>query len=456
MKKAEILLALKLVSSNYSYNSCSDIVNACKTAFVDSKIAIHMELGSTKVCYLIANGIAPYFLYFLKDLGAGSGYFTIYFDETTTWQVKKQKDIHIAYWSASFKKAIVLYINSTFLGHADADTIKDEIVTLFENQNLDGHNLLQYSMDGPTVNLSFIRKLNKSFALKKIPAVIDLGTCSIHPVHTAFTRGLSTLKFNVEQFANDIYFWFKLSAAHREDYAEVQCAELLEVPSQFFVRQVASHWLSLGVKCQRLVKQFPAISTYFLKTLPESKNKTACVGNQYKRIKDTLANKATIVYLHFVSFLAASLTDFVKLFQSCSSLVHILYDKLNGLLRSVMFKFLKFDLVQGKDGSDLVDLKCDQADNWLPLKEMDIGMGTRLAISKVKHSIRTELRHEFRQCFKIIAIYMQTRLPLANPVLRDLSCLQPKNRKVDKSKSAISRLCLHMKKVTKTDDVCDE
>jgi hypothetical protein len=120
-----------------------------------------------------------------------------------------------------------------------------------------------------------------------------------------------------------------------------------------------------------------------------------------------------------------------------------------------MLKFLKSDLVQG-NGADLVDLKCDLADNWLPLKDMDIGMGTRLAVSKVKHdSRRTELRREFRQYFKTIAVYMQTRLPLTNPVLRDLSCLQPNNRKVDKAKSAISRLCLHMKKVTKTDDVCD-
>ena len=76
-------------------------------------------------------------------------------------------DIHIAYWSASFWKVIVLYIDSTFLDYADADTIKDEIVTFLENHNLDGHNLLQYSMDGPAINLSFIRKLNESFALKK-------------------------------------------------------------------------------------------------------------------------------------------------------------------------------------------------------------------------------------------------------------------------------------------------
>ena len=150
-------------------------------------------------------------------------------------------------------------------------------------------------------------------------------------MHTAFTRGLSALKFDIEQFANDIYFWFKLSAARREDYAEIQCAELIDETGQFFVRPVASHWLSLGAVCKRLVEQFPALSTYFLKTLPKSKNKTACTGDRYKRIKDALADEATIVYLHFVSFLASSLTDFVKFFQSCSPLVHILYDKLNDL-----------------------------------------------------------------------------------------------------------------------------
>jgi hypothetical protein len=104
---------------------------------------------------------------------------------------------------------------------------------------------------------------------------------------------------------------------------------LLDETGHFFVRLVASRWLSLGAVCQRLVEQFPAMSTYFMKTLPASKNKTACVGDRYRRIKDALADEATIVHLHYVSYLAASLTNFVKLFQSCSPLVHILYDKLN-------------------------------------------------------------------------------------------------------------------------------
>ena len=223
-------------------------------------------------------------------------------------------DIHVAYWSASFKKVIVLYVESAFLGHADAETIKAEILTFLNKHNMDDHNLLQCSMDGPTVNLSFLKNLNESFATQKIPAVIDLGTCTIHPVHTVFTRGLSALKFDIEQFSNDIYCWFKLSAARREDYAEIQCAELLEETGQFFVRPVASRWLPLGAVCQRLIEKFPAMSTYFLKTLPQSKNKAACVGDRYKKTNDSLADEATIVYLHFISFLATSLSDFVKLF----------------------------------------------------------------------------------------------------------------------------------------------
>jgi len=54
-----------------------------------------------------------------------------------------------------------------------------------------------------------------------------------------------------------------------------------------------------------------------------------------------------------------------------------------------------------------------------------------------------------------MATYLQTTVPLTKAVLKDLSCLQPNNRSVDTNKSAVSRLCLHMKKVTKANEFCD-
>ena len=90
------------------------------------------------------------------------------------------------------------------------------------------------------------------------------------------------------------------------------------------------------------------------------------------------------MYLNFVSFLAASLSEYMKLFKTTEPLAHILYEKLNEIVRNVMLKFLQSAVVQSNEGVELVDLKCSDGENWLPLKEVDIAMGTRLALSKVK------------------------------------------------------------------------
>jgi hypothetical protein len=50
---------------------------------------------------------------------------------------------------------------------------------------------------------------------------------------------------------------------------------------------------------------------------------------------------------------------------------------------------------------------------------------------------------------------LQTNLALNNPVLRDLSCLNPASRKNDNARSAISQLYRLLIKVTKTDAFTD-
>jgi len=141
------------------------------------------------------------------------------------------------------------------------------------------------------------------------------------------------LGFDVDQFANDVFSWFKLSAARREDYGEVQTEVLLESAGEFFLYPVSSRWLSLEPVCQRLIEQYLALLQYFLKTLPRS----GCIasvltGDRYKSIKAALEDESTVVYLNFVASVTASLTEFLKLFQAGEPLVHLLYDKLNELV----------------------------------------------------------------------------------------------------------------------------
>ena len=80
--KAEIIWALKLVSSHFSFNSCSDINDVFKLMFGDSDISSQFFCGKTKCSYICCFGIAPYIKQNLKELLASQPHFVILFDET--------------------------------------------------------------------------------------------------------------------------------------------------------------------------------------------------------------------------------------------------------------------------------------------------------------------------------------------------------------------------------------
>ncbi len=89
--------------------------------------------------------------------------------------------------------------------------------------------------------------------------------CTLHTVSNAFRAGLEALVWDIDDFATDIFCWFKQSAARREDYKFVQAFE--EIDDKIFLRHVETRWLSLLPVCQRLVEQMPALKSYFLETL---------------------------------------------------------------------------------------------------------------------------------------------------------------------------------------------
>ena len=80
--------------------------------------------------------------------------------------------------------------------------------------------LRHIGMDGPNVNLSFQKKLLADFERKYSTKFLKLGSCSLHHVHNTFRKALQ--KLDINQFACDVHFFFKLSSARREDYAVLE------------------------------------------------------------------------------------------------------------------------------------------------------------------------------------------------------------------------------------------
>ena len=65
---------------------------------------------------------------------------------------------------------------------------------------------------------------------------MDVRTCPIHIASNSFLEGIKGLKdnVNVDQFPIDLHFFFKLSAARREDYRGV--SKLTDVTTHYVIK----------------------------------------------------------------------------------------------------------------------------------------------------------------------------------------------------------------------------
>ena len=94
LRPEEVLQALQVVNSNYSFASSENDNERFKILFPDSKIAQSYRQGKAKVRCNIQYGIAPHVKQMLI-YDVNNTPFTFKFDERTTSQVKKQYDAYL-------------------------------------------------------------------------------------------------------------------------------------------------------------------------------------------------------------------------------------------------------------------------------------------------------------------------------------------------------------------------
>ena len=117
---AEIVWALETIATRNSYRSGANN-NLFKTMFPDSQIAAKLEMGRTKLAYLITFGLAPYFTNeIFKQLDVCSE-IVIGFDETLNKVSQRQQmDVSVRFWNENKEQVECRYIGSAFLDSSRA------------------------------------------------------------------------------------------------------------------------------------------------------------------------------------------------------------------------------------------------------------------------------------------------------------------------------------------------
>ena len=217
---AEIRWCIQSVCKGFSNNAVNNCTPLFKQMFSDSEIAKSFSLGADKLRYVVNYGLAPYFHDVLEKKINCAPYFVAMCDESLNKVMQEnQVDLLIRYWGESTNKVRVQFWDSQYLGRS----AHLDLVTKFDSSvgSLSAEKMSQISMDGPHINVKFLKVVVDNRAQAKLPQVIDIGSCPLHVLHGAFQTGAIAAGWKLKKILCAVFQMFYRAPARRDDYVTV-------------------------------------------------------------------------------------------------------------------------------------------------------------------------------------------------------------------------------------------
>lgn len=370
--KAEILWCLQTVSCHLSLSTAAKCVNAFKLMFEDSAAAKSLALGYTKIAYLIVHGLAPFFRKEILDDISKGDYFVVSFDESLNKiSTKEQMDFFLRYWSKKKNEVISRYIGSQFLGHTTAADLLEAFKSEINANSLNLNRILQVSMDGPNVNLKFLKDLKENLKDNPdSPSPLEIGTCGLHTLHNAFKTSMKNSCWNIAKFLRDIHNVFYNVPARRADYIRLTGSE------RFPLKFCPVRWLQNQPVAERAIKMLPYLQKYCKKAEDE---KIEPKSASYDFVKQSLKDKLIGPKLAFFESFAAEVEPFLRTYQTDKPMVPFLYTDLYNLIFSIMSKIVKSDYLE-KYSSSLSKINLSSNDHLKKAQDLTLNHSVKAAL----------------------------------------------------------------------------
>jgi len=413
--KAEIIWAMDSVKKHRSHHSSDDQGDIFRAMFSDSRIAEDYSMAEDKLAYTIAFGLAPYFHKETLTRVKRASEFAISFDEAHNKVIHKgQFDLWIRYFDDVSNQVKSEYFTSIFLGHSRSSDLMKSVIE--GTSGMDLKFLVQISMDGPAVNLSFMRVFLKEFEAKFDKSLLETGVCSLHVVSGAIKHGHKASDWKVEAFLKALYELWKRSPARRAEYTTITGSN--NFPKKF----CATRWTENVGACQRAIEIFPHVKKFCTHVKPKPNIQA------FDTVQKTITDPFSEAKLHFFRTIADDFEPFLRRFQNDRPMFPFLYSFLLSLLNGVLKRFVKPEVLTDA-GANFVrlkalDLKSDE--NLKMATQTDVGFGAKRAIPTNPKPM--EKLNFYRQCQAFLCGVAQKiieRSPLQHPLVRGASALSP-------------------------------
>lgn len=453
--RAEILWTIHTISQHCSYKSNDDVSKLFPLMFSDSEIAKKFSCGERKSSYMAVFGIAEHFKEnMLKQI---KGHFSVLFDESLNKKAQtKQMDIHVRFWDNEAKQVRTRYLTSQFLGHATAADMVNHFTEAVVNSELDMNHLVQIGMDGPNVNWKFHELMSTQLKNDFNNTILNIGSCGLHVLHNSFKAGGKASEWRIDSLLSSIYYLYKDSPARREDFLKICGGENIKMPLKFCNHR----WLENEPNSKRTIEIWPNLVKYVQET-EKQKAKPTC--NSYCVLKEFTRDRLVVAKLEFFRLISSILQPYLASYQTDKPVICFMASDLSSLLRSLLRKFIKPDILAESDSVEkLAALDVCKKENYLTYKKVDVGINTEKALREagsagVSEKQVMDFRMQAREflcetCKKILL-----KCPLSYLLVRKLSSLDPTeiaaNPEACRARFKYVLVCL--KNAQKIGDECD-
>lgn len=326
---------LETVMCHKSLRAAEKDLTVMRRMFFDSQIASTVQLGRDKISYTILFGIAPYFKSDLEETLQRVSFVVVGFDESLNKTTKNQQmDLNIRFWDDAKNQVVTRYLTSKFLGRSRAV----DLLAAFKEGlgEVPLSKLLQVSMDGPNVNWAFLRELKVDIQHND-KELLDVGSCGLHILHGAFKDGVRSIGWDIIKYMRGIYNIFKDVPARRALFT------MYSGGTVFPLKFCGHRWLENTDVAQRAMEITPHIRK-FVQGAQKDKNEPTSAS--YQDVKNCLSDSLLMAKLAFFKSVAAEVEPFLREFQSDSPMVPFLYTSLSQMVRNIMERFMKIDILK--------------------------------------------------------------------------------------------------------------
>nr|XP_054921779.1 uncharacterized protein LOC129382223 [Dermacentor andersoni] len=276
-------------------------------------------------------------------------------------------------------------------------------------------------MDGPNVNMKFLREIKQELCESNDGRqILDVGSCGLHVVNGAFKTGHAATGWQLVEFLWAMYNLFKCVPARRDEYTRITGSNIY--PLKF----CSVRWLENVRIISRALEVLPYLKVYVESCRNENKRPTSA---SYGVVETSIHDPLLSAKLTFMLCIAEELQPFLAQFQTDSPVLPFLGTALENLLRSLMSRIVKKEVMMAADSPlKLIKVDMDQHANVLATPKIDLGFATKNALRKApKLSDGTifEFRRDYTAFIKNCANKIAERSPLKFKLTRGSSSLNP-------------------------------